>query len=71
MTNCLTSGKLSLDSLVSKAYIKEFKQLTMNDKMSRLSKAFTRHQYVVVVEESKHYIVESDHLLNSFLNASK
>jgi len=67
LTNSLTSYKLKLDSAIAKAVNKEFKKLKPTDSLKYLSKAFTRHQYVLVQEGDKYYVSENKHILKHYL----
>jgi hypothetical protein len=67
LTTLLTSRRLTFESVVRQGYSKEFKLLTVNDPVSRLSKAFTRHQFVVVQDGQNLSIAVPDVLLDSFL----
>ena len=71
LTNYLTSAKFNPDSPISKAVNKEFKKLQMSDSLKYLSKAFNRHQYVLIHESGKYFVCENKHLLNHYLKNSK
>jgi len=44
-----------------------FKVLTQNDFISRLSRSFSRHQYVVVTGTNKLFVAESKNLMDYYM----
>lgn len=69
ITNRLTSFKINVESTIASSVIKDFKQVKTSDSIKYLSKGFTRHTYILVSDNSKHYFVsESKDLLRAFLN---
>lgn len=72
ITTLLTTFKITLDSFIPKALMKEFKKVSISDSLKYLSKAFKRHQFLVVTgEKGKYFICENKHLLNHFLKNNK
>jgi hypothetical protein len=71
VTTLLGSLKLTLDSAITKALQKEFKKLKLSDDLKYLSKAFSRHQYVLIDDSESHYVAENKHLLDHMLKNSK
>jgi predicted transcriptional regulator len=71
ITNFLTSYKLTLDRPITKAIIKEFKKVDINDPLKYLSKAFNRHVHVLITsiehEETKFFVTQESELLEYFL----
>jgi predicted transcriptional regulator len=67
ITNLLANFKITLDSAISKAIQKEFKKLSVDDSVKYLSKAFNRHQYVLVEGDGQLFICENKHLLENIL----
>jgi len=67
LTNILTSKRHNLETLIKKAFIKEYKVLKSDDKLSRLSKSFNRHHFVIIQDGKKLSIAEPSHLLESFM----
>ncbi len=68
ITNFLTSFKLNMDSLITKAIIKEFKKVDINDPLKYLSKSFNRHTHVLVTSTENEYFVTTDRdLLDHFV----
>jgi hypothetical protein len=45
-----------------------FKVLDVNDKLSRLSKAFKRHEFVIVRDIDKYFVATAEDLLPKLLN---
>lgn len=68
--NALTSYKLKIDSSINPIIIKDFKVVKNTDPLKYLSKAFTRHSYVLVTGQSdgEYYVCDHKALLDSFLN---
>jgi hypothetical protein len=68
----MASYKIDLNSTITKAVSKEYLKLRSNDALKYLSKAFNRHQFILVESEEngkKHFsICESKHLLRSITN---
>jgi hypothetical protein len=62
-----------MNSLLVKAVQKEFKKVKSSDSLKYLSKAFTRHQYVLVedVSSQKYQVCENKHLLNHYIKHNK
>jgi len=62
---------LNLDEPITKAIIKEFKKVDINDPMKYLSKAFHRHTYVLVssteAQATKFFVTKDTDLLEFFL----
>ncbi len=66
--NCIANYKLSIQDKIQKAVIREFKLINLNSPIKYLSKAFVRHNYVVVVGDEKYYICDYKLLLDKILN---
>lgn len=62
----LLNLSLNKDSAIKKGISKEFKKLDSSDPMKFLSKAFLRHDYVLITHETKLYIANSDNMLDVF-----
>jgi hypothetical protein len=71
ITNFLTTFKLNLESDIHKAIIKDFKLLDASTSLKYLSKAFTRHTYVIVVNGDKYFIATPQDLLDHFTKNNK
>jgi len=71
LVNALTSMKIKLDDRIEKAVQKEFKKLSPQDSLKYLSKAFNRHQYVIIDSgDNKYYVCENKHLLKHYISNS-
>ena len=66
--NALTSFKLKIDNPIGKIVLKDFKVVESNQSIKYLSKAFTRHNYVIVKNSENLYVCEHKFLLKKFLN---
>lgn len=70
VTVLLTTGRLTLDSNVAKAVIKDVRKVKLDDPMYYLSKGFARYQYVIVLDSNNakdFRICEHEVYLNAYL----
>ena len=71
ITNFLTSFKLSYNQPITKAIIKEFRNVNIHDPLKYLSKAFNRHHHVLVTsndnETQRYYVTVHKDLLEYFM----
>ena len=70
VTVLLTTGRLTMDSNVAKAVIKDVRKVNLDDPMYYLSKGFARYQYVIVLDKNntKDYrICEHEVYLSAYL----
>ncbi len=54
-----------MDQKIGKALIKDFKLLDVNQPIIYLTRAFTRHNYVVIKGDDKYYICDPKCLLKT------
>jgi len=75
LTNFLTSYKLTLEQPITKAIIKEYKKVDLNNPLKYLSKAFNRHTHVLVTsnhdKEIKFFITKDSDLLDYYIEEKK
>jgi hypothetical protein len=71
--NALTSYKLKMNSSITTIVIKDFKVVNTTDPLKYLSKALTRHNYVIIKGEGEgeDYVCDHKALLNNFLKNDK
>ena len=63
LTGHLLSFTLTKEKEIRKAIIKDFKQLSSSQPMKYLSKAFSRHNYSLVTDNGKYYLVQASDML--------
>lgn len=70
VTAFLTSGRVDIDGAIGKVVIKDIRKVHLDDPMYYLSRAFARHQYVVVVDKEdpkSYHLLEHEKYLNHYL----
>jgi len=68
ITNSLSNFKVkSLDDSIQKALIKDFKRQSLNDPIKYLSKAFNRHQLVLISDEKNNFYGCHHQILQDFI----
>lgn len=63
LTAHLLNFTLTKKDLIKKAIIKDFKFLNSSQPIKYLSKAFLRHEFVIVIHEGKYFLVQPDDML--------
>lgn len=63
ITGHLLNFSLKKDQEIKKAVLKDFKNLLSSQPLRFLSKAFTRHQFVIVIDNDKFFLVVPDDML--------
>ncbi len=67
LLNYLGSYKLKNEDKIAKAVLKDYKQLHLNQPIIYLTKAFTRHNYVIIKGEDDYYICDPKTLLTCII----
>ncbi len=72
INNSLMSFKLTPDDSIQKIVVEEFKLMKTTDSIKLLSKAFSRHQCIIVEDNKRNYfIAEHRNVLDHFMKNVK
>lgn len=68
ITKALSSFKLTKDEPIEHIVSHSYKKMHVNEKLKHLSKAFLRHQHVLITDdENNYYVCQSKDVIKLFL----
>lgn len=67
ITTAMANFKLTKDQPIENIINTFYKTFSINDKIKHLSKAFSRHKYVLAINEANYYVCQSKDVIRLFM----